>query len=406
MIKASSLLYAIFVCIIVALLCGTMVMLFSYHHQFKQQLFSVERLLTTNNNDFNFIRNMLNDGIMMYQDSLVNDDEITTVYSISKWGFYPLIKLKTYKEKDTLKKVLLLGTRNDSHLALYLTNTKKPLYIGGNTKIKGHVKVSNYGVKPAYIDDLYYTGSEQIVDGNIEVSQEELPQLSEFFNIIHQGEYNTYTLDHLKTTNNQLYNDFFNRTIKINVTQNNIKDIAISGNFILESKDSIFINKSSILKDIIIKAPKVVFEKGFKGNLQIIANSLVHLEKNVELQYPSTIYINSSTPQQAKIILEENGIVAGSIILTGNRTQNNKDRTITINDHTIVIGTIYCNGSTTLKGAIYGCLYTNIFHQSTEDYIYENYIINGEINREALPEIFAGTPLFNQTYRYEIIKEL
>lgn len=127
----------------------------------------------------------------------------------------------------------------------------------------------------------------------------------------------------------------------------------------------------------------------------------------MELKYPSSIYIRNDSEERIEIFLDEKSKLAGGIVLTGDSYQSSLNRLVTIEKNAIVMGDVYCYGKTQLKGKVIGTVYTDRFYLKTASSIYENYIINGEINREALPEDFIGLPLFaNEKIRYELIKEL
>jgi len=405
MLKASSLLYAIFVCMIVSLLCGSLIIIFNYQYRLKQQYFLEEELVRASAANFLKVINKSEEqgteGEVQF-----NDERFTTSYTISKWGFYNLVKTKTFFRRDTLyKSALIGGTSKKEKIALYLSDLDKPLNIGGATKIQGDVQLSKYGVKPAYINNQSFTGT-KLVHGVIGVSGKRLPVLQQFDDIISNQKITEILLEELE--GRPLYNSFYKPTIIVHVDEGQtIDNISLSGNIILQSKDSIYIGNTTTLKNILIKAPSVVFDDNFKGVVQVFAKKVVSLRRGAQLQYPSSIYIDHDSEGKIEVLLEVESKLAGGIVLTGNSYQSSLNRMVTIEKDATVIGDVYCYGITQLKGKVIGTIYTDRFYLKTASSIYENYIVDGEINRLELPDNFIGLPLFsNEKTNYELIKEL
>ncbi|WP_179008676.1 hypothetical protein [Winogradskyella forsetii] len=406
MLKASSLLYAIFICLVVSLICGSLILIFNYQYRLNQQFFLENELVNYSETNFLKVIDQLNTSQLSTNGSINSDDNrLTTTYSISKWGFYDLIKTKTYFKNDTIYKTGLIGSKTvNTKLALYLTDYNTELKIGGTTKIIGDVKVSSFGVEQAYINNQSFTGS-RLVEGHIGVSKDKLPTLSLAVNqtVVEKELY----YDELK--NKTLYNSFYQPTIRVIVEETyDFGDIELSGNFVIESKDSLVIRETAQLKDVLIKAPKVTLNSGFNGNVQIFAKERVHVMKDVNLLYPSSIYIdNDDEEKPLNVYLGEKSKLAGGIVLTSKTYEASLNRLITIDKDAQVLGDIYCYGKTQLKGKVIGTVYTDRFYLETSGATYENHIVNGTINKLEQPNYFIGLPLFNDNTRvYELIKEL
>jgi len=405
MLKASSLLYAIFVCLIVSLLCGSLIIIFNYQYRLKQQYFLEEELVRVSAANFLQVINN-SEGITAEGEVKFTDERFITYYTVSKWGFYNLVKTKTVFKKDTLYKAALLGGKPKKEpIALYLTDLDKPLHVGGTTNIQGNVKISKYGVKPGYINNKSFTGT-KLVHGAIGVSGKRLPVLQQYVNVTGNQKIIEVLLEELD--GKSLYNSFYKPTIIVYADgRHTIENITLSGNIILQSKDSIYVKNTTALKDILIKAPSVVFDDNFSGVVQVFAKKNVSLKKGVQLRYPSSIYIDNDSEGKIEVLLDEKSKLAGGIVLTGNSYQSSLNRMVTVEKGASVMGDVYCYGKTQLKGKVVGSVYTDRFYLKTASSIYENYIVDGEINREELPDYFIGLPLFsNENTSYALIKEL
>jgi len=379
--------------------------MFNYQYRLKQQYFLEEELVSASNSNFlqiiNGSPNKGGEGLVQF-----NDERFATLYTTSKWGFYNLVKTKTFFRRDTLYKAALIGGKSKKEpIALYLSDLDKPLHIGGSTNIQGGVKISKYGVKPAYINNQNFTGT-KLVHGTIGVSGKRLPVLQKLDDITSNQKATEILLEDLD--GKSLYNSFYKPTIIVYADDGHtIENISLSGNIILQSKDSIYIRNTTTLKDILIKAPSVVFDDNFNGIVQVFAKKYVSLKKGAQLRYPSSIYIDYDSDKQIEVLLEEKSKLAGGIVLKGSSYQSSLNRMVTVEKDASVMGDVYCYGKTQLKGKVIGTVYTDRFHLKTAASIYENYIVGGEINRLELPDNFIGLPLFsNENTNYELIKEL
>jgi hypothetical protein len=125
----------------------------------KEHYFLQEELIDAANNDLAVIISELSKQSTANVGRVSSlDERFTTTYTVSKWGYYNLLKTQTFFKNDTLYKAALIGGVSvDKHQALYMVERDKSLNIGGETQIIGDVRVSKRGVTPAYINNLNYT---------------------------------------------------------------------------------------------------------------------------------------------------------------------------------------------------------------------------------------------------------
>lgn len=407
MLKASSFLYALFVCLIVSLICGSLLLIFSYQFRLKQFYFLQEDLIAAADANFvHLLQQMGSESIATSGNLSTIDERMGSSYKISQWGCYPLVKTQTIFKNDTLHKAALVGgTNTASNLALYMTERDKSLNIGGESQIVGDVRVSKRGVSPAYVGNHNFVKKE-LVKGSVGVSDRKLPELKEIGEINNWGEVTEMTME--EASKRPIYNSFRDELIVVAVEDAFlIENISLSGNIILQSKDSIVIGANARLNDILIKAPSVTFLSGFKGTVQVFAERHVFLQENTELHYPSSIYLKNNSVERSSVFLDKKSKVAGGIIATGQGYESSINKMVTIDEDAVLIGDLYCHGKTQLKGTVVGTVYTNLFHLRTASSVYENYIVGGVINRLDLPKSFVGLPLFdNEKTNYTVVKEL
>ena len=409
MLQASSLLYAIFVCMIVSLLCGSLVMIYGYQLELKDHYMLHAQLVDAATNDFSVLVNAQGE-IGKDEVSVVtnpSDDRFTTQYSVIKWGFYDLIKTQTSFKKDTVYKAALIGgVSKNNRLALYMTERDRALHIGGTAQVVGDAKISERGVKTAYIGQTQFVRS-RLIEGAVGKSERELPSLQK-----NNTKIKSETIGQVfmleEVAGKSLSNSFHKPTIIIKADGiTNISQVSLSGNIIVTSKDSICIQPTAQLKDILIEAPSVAFASQFKGTVQVFATKSIYVQPQVSLLYPSSLYVYNETINPVAIFVGADSKVIGGIVADGNSYESSLNKMITIDTKALVVGDVYCYGKTQLKGKVVGSVYTTLFYLKTMSSIYENHLVDGVIHKMDLPSNFVGLPLFDDRYtKYAVVKEL
>ncbi|MDO5981430.1 hypothetical protein [Flavivirga spongiicola] len=407
MLKGSSLMNAIFVCVIISVFSGCFILISHYQNILNDRLYLQEDLISRNESAFNYFLN--NSKLVSYNDTkeiTVFDDDIPSFIEKKNWGFYNILICKTVFKNDTISKMALVGSikKVEDDLALYVTDYDKPLKLSGKTKILGDIKIPNGRSEQAYVNGQ--KGNALTLKGRQLNSKDRLPKIDKIINLDVSGlprlSFNAINEEKV------LVNGFDNVTKVIDVNGiASLKDISCKGNFILYSINDLEIDSSVTLNDVVIIAPVVKIASGFKGNVQIIANQTVVVEENVSLLYPSSIYIKNDT-DIVSIEIKKNSTLVGGIVIDGDTYNNSLERKLYINEDATVIGNVYCYGSTQLKGTIVGSIYTDRFFLKTEASNYENIILNGCIDKEKLLENFVELPLFNNSFdkkKHAVIKE-
>ncbi|MCX2762930.1 hypothetical protein [Aquimarina muelleri] len=407
MIKASSIAYAIFICVIIGVFCYSLLVMSGHAKIHQTMLFTYVELISNNTSAQEYFLGKVKE--LKQEDITIDlfDNGIVSLGSIKPWGFYDVLTTKSIFKKDTIIQVALIGQkRNKDTIALYLTDNNKALFMVEKAKITGDVFLPKAGIKAGYITASSYR-KDNFLLGSKKNSRTKLPNMNTSVFTYEPDEAVRVTFEDITSTS-MYYNSYANKTIVIEVDEITIRNKKLSGNIILESRDSIYIKKNNEFEDIIIKAPKVVFEKGFKGNVQVIAEDIVELEENVVLMYPSGIMMSEKRSNEKEVILKKDSKILGAIVVYDK--DNNVDKKITIDEKAEVVGTVFCNGKVQLKGTVFGTVYTNNFYLKTEGSIYDNYIMNGIIDRKSLPDFFIGISLFQtqveQLETYAIIKSI
>lgn len=402
MVKAHSLLYAIYICLIVSIICGALLYFSNLYNQLNVYYNLQEELYIQNQSVLNFA---LGNKTQLAEIEKDKNSGIEGSFETKQYGLLSLVMAKSYISNDTVISAHFVGVRNEGKNAIYLTNLSKSLFYSGKVKLVGNNLLPSTFIETSYINnDL----NKLIQEGKNTVSEAQLPEINPDFKKIFEGiKAEKVKLNAIEKTKDSIYyNSFFNATKEVMV-KSNLSSIIFKGNYVLRSEDSIRVKKSTVLEDVILIAPKITFEEGFKGTVQAFATKGIELEEKVVLNYPSVVCVYNESPEGSKIKIKKESKVTGAVVLFGNPNDLIEKNTIEIDEDGLLFGDLYCSGKLMLKSNVYGSVYTNRFFLKTVSSSYENLISNIEINTEKRPDYYISIPLFNtKTTNYGVIKKV
>jgi hypothetical protein len=402
MVKAHSLLYAIYICLIVSIICGALLYFSNLFNQLNLYYNLQEELYIQNQSVLNFA---LGNKTIPTEIEKDENSGIEGSYETKSYGLLSLVLAKSYISNDTVSSVHFVGARNRDKNAIYLTNLSKSLYYSGKVKLIGNNQLPSLFIETSYINNNL---NQLIVKGENTVSEPLLPEINPDFKKIFQTvKSEKIKLSDVERLKDSLYyNSFFNVTKEIQV-KSSLGNIIFKGNFILRSEDSIRIKKNTVLEDVILIAPKITFEEGFKGTVQAFATKGIELEEKVTLNYPSVICVYNKSTEESKIKIKKGCQITGAVVLFGNTNDLIAKNTIEMDEQGLLFGDLYCSGKLMLKSNVYGSVYTNRFFLKTSSSSYENMISDIEINTGKRPDYFISIPLFNtKKTTYGVIKKV
>nr|WP_294922384.1 hypothetical protein [uncultured Flavobacterium sp.] len=402
MVKAHSLLYAIYICLIVSIICGALLYFSNLFNQLNLYYNLQEELYIQNQSVLNFA---LGNKTVPTEIEKDENSGIEGSYETKPHGLLSLVLVKSYISNDTVSSVHFVGARNMDKNAIYLTNFSKSLYYSGKVKLIGNNQFPSPFIETSYINNNL---NQLVVKGENTISEPQLPEINDDFKKIFQGlKSEKIKLSDVERPKDSLYyNSFFNVTKEIQV-KSSLGNSIFKGNFILRSEDSIRIKKNTVLEDVILIAPKITFEEGFKGTVQAFATKGIELEEKVTLNYPSVICVYNESAEESKIKIKKGCQITGAVVLFGNTNDLIDKNTIEVEEDGLLFGDLYCSGKLMLKSDVYGSVYTNRFFLKTSSSSYENMISDIEINTGKRPDYFISVPLFNtKKTTYGVIKKV
>lgn len=409
MLKAGALIYAIFISFLLSVICGLLIVFsLTYNKTFISEfkkgelinnVYSGVNLVLYTNEIFDFNNSLTID--------LYNDTRNIVELKKKEWGAYEIIDVKSSWANFVERRIALTGIdwRNNQNIALYLADHNNYLFIAGKTVLKGDCFVPGAQIKTTGIDGNDFKGIKS-VEGEIYKSTNELPAInqdfvsanSKYLENLQQINDSSFIISAFNNQSDIIHNSFFRKTLILYEKDDIlINKKEIKGNVIIKSETSVEIFSDSYIEDAIIYAPEVIVHKGFEGSLQIFANSKIIIDKNCELKYPSFI---CTINDNSEIIVSEDCVISGGILLFLTDQQNGKQSGIDIKKNTIIMGQVYSNGYVQHNGVLIGSLYCENLILKTKASLYENHLLDATINLSDLSESFVGTScLFEKSNR-------
>lgn len=403
MVKAHSLLYAIYICLIVSIICGALLYFATLYNQLNLHYNVHEELYIHNQSIVNYAL-----GNKTIQEEIPTEEDlgIQGSFESKQYGLLTLLIAKSSVKDDTVSSAHFVGHFISDKTAIHLANFSKSLSFSGTVKLVGDNKLPSPIIETTYMGNK---ANELILQGNNTVSEIRLPEINPNFKKIFEG-INAQKADLSqieKPKDSLFYNSFLNETKEIYLSNPIVSNMIFKGNFILRSKDSIRIRKNVVLEDVILLAPKITFEEGFSGNVQAFATKGIELEEKVILNYPSIICVYNESVDASKIKIKKGCKIKGGIVLFGNQLALVDKNSIEFNEEGLLMGDIFCSGKLMLKSDVHGSVYTNRFYYKTESATYDNAISDVEINVNKRPSYFIAIPLFDtKKTQYGILKKV
>ena len=307
-----------------------------------------------------------------------------------RWGFFDVLFAKAFSNEKSKERVVMSGVSNNDQTALYLLDQNKKLSLTGRTKIVGDAYLPKTGVTRGYIGGNSYLGN-QLIYGSTFTSTSTLPALNEEVvnHIIQlwneQGEELQDSINH----------PFSQDTKYVNV--DGVLSGFHKGNVVYTSSYPVLVSSICELNDVIVIAPSITIQRGFKGSAQFFAMDSLLVEENVLLNYPSVLgLIKKKTDHSVRPFIQ---IAKGSTVrggLVAYQLDYDRSKTlIKVEKDVKIDGFIYTNGFLQHEGELNGKVNCASFYLSTKSSVYENYLKDAIIDRKALSEEFVW-PIFLQ----------
>lgn len=410
MVKAGSLLYAVYICLLISVMSGSLIFIFNYNLDLSTRQAVQSELIDLCDSCFDYyLSDSQNFNDLNSEELNLFDNGQVCEFSKTKWGFYTRLSVKAYFKKDTIQKSAFVGKRQGGEkLALYVCDWDEQLKVSGTTIIKGDMKLPASGHKAVNI-----LGNNQlnkpVLSGRVTKSSQALPEIS-MSNLVELNS-NSKRIGLSRLNKRSLiFNDFSTETLIVELDKGEqLDNKSFKGNIVIKSVDTLYINNSTKLEDAIVQAPKIVIRNGFEGRAQFVASNEIFVENKAVLKYPSSIAVLSGKSlYQKKITISENSKVYGGVVIDAATFDEKEDNKVFIEEGALIVGNLYCNGKLQLQGKVMGTVHAHKLELETKSGKYENVLLNTSIDALNLPKGFIKLPLFKKQENqiYGIVKTL
>ncbi|MFP9100760.1 hypothetical protein ACLI09_17050 [Flavobacterium sp. RHBU_24] len=399
MVRANSLLYAIYICLIVAIICAAMLFMAGLYTQLNQYYVSHQNLYVHNESLVNFAVSHMDDK---YATPDEDDTGILSSFEVKQYGVIPLVVAKSIMGNDTVASMHFVGCTSRDNTALYVPNYGAGISYSGNVKLLGNSYLPTSYVASVYLSDV---PNSFYCSGKGFISKGMLPEPAD--NVVSgaMGIYGTAEILGSVEKEGKIINSFLKPPLVLNDI-NRVGNLDIKGNTIIKSSDSIVVSAMAKLEDVILMAPKIIFEDNFEGSVQAFATLGIEVGKNVRLKYPSVLYAsNHSVSEKCKITINEGSSIYGLIIMYGNEYQRVDNNNVYVEANVGAFCDIYSTGNTSLRSNVAGSVYTNRISYRTATSLNNNCVVNIDLGPEKRPGFFYSVPLFKAN-AYGVIKKL
>lgn len=347
--------------------------------------------------------------------SLFESSYDSVFLSTERWGAFLLGKVKAFHQTSlkqlSYEKSFLLGqASNDIHqAALYLVDNSKPLNLVGNTYIKGTAFLPQAGIKAGFINTEGYAG-EHLIYGESKTSSDRLPEIRpDFWDFVKTEFANLYQNKEGSNIPDSLTRSFSDSTFYIH-RKNLFLDSGLYQGKIIISADSLLrIGPGCSLEDVILIAPNIIIDQGFKGALQAFATNSLYLAENAALRYPSVAAILSlgvsfSSPT---LHLEKGSKVEGLVLgIQYNQFNKRFPMKLKLKPGSLVSGQVFSNSLVQAQGAVHGNIMTKKFLYDNIATLYENFLYHSVIDQSKRNKYYLNPYIIESKAKTEIVKWL
>lgn len=405
MLQAKALIYAIVVSLLIAMLSSLLVSLSLLYRMQQIDQFSQERSIR---NIQSGIALLLGEGKDFYEIKSpeyfkVSNDRV--VYKKINWGLFDIGFVQSVIQSslgpDTLEKTFVVGVsaKETPNYALKMKDLNSPLKMAGMAKIKGACYLPRAGYEKGHINGRGAFFGE-LIKGKVLPPATYLPKVDtkRLSNILNEFIHKNDGVPVPDT----LIQSFGASTVYLSGRDIQLNMNNLSGNIVIVA-NKIRVSPKTKLSDVILLANEIEFMEGFTGNAQAYALDKILIEEDVYLQYPSVVGAirKKNKKEGTSILVKRNAIVEG-MIFSYELSFNRKLSTVKLEKDSHLLGHLFSNGSLDLRGMVDGMVTTKQFSVKTSSSVNDHFILDGQIDRTALPVEYVS-PVFLDNYQEQSI---
>lgn len=399
MLPSRAILFVLFIIFAMTLIIGSLLMLSDLQQQQLQDNLWEQRVLNNLQSGEAILRTAT-ETIEKQTIDLYNKETDSITIQKYWWGLFQVGTVAAFKtftnKKIEYRKAKLFGSplTTEQKAALYIKDNNQPLALAGRTVIKGDVYLSRAGAKRAYVNGQGFVGT-TLFEGKQHQSKRYIPKLNEtpFLPIIN------YFVNGFPTSTVQLQDtirqSFYEETAIIQSDIIYLDKQYIKGKVILMADSLVYVSPNCHLENVVIIAPYILIDKGFRGQIQAFASKFIRIGENVDLTYPSIAMVLKTEPLSylpQNLIIEKNAKVNGLVSVYQFQKMDLPPSipSIEIKENTTIIGQIYTNEKIHIKGNVFGNITCAGFRTQAAASIYDNHLFNVTIDQNQRPNNYIS----------------
>jgi len=401
MLRASALYLVIVIALVMGVICSSLVVVAYFYRAEYQKKFRYDKLSHNLLSGVNLLLTTPDSAYLQQTKiSLFGAEADSVALQIIAWGIYDIGVVKAFTQQDTIYKAFSIANPVDSGkwAALYIADDDRPLSVSGKTRIEGNAFLPKAGIQTAYVDNKAYEGDKRLVLGKKLTSEKKLPSLDAVrFNALDRY----FSVQGDKPASMDSLNQSFLKPTKILDFKNKpytLNNLSLKGNVLLHSDTTLTIDSTTKLDNILVFAKAIIVKEGFNGKCQLFASDSIAVGKNCRFNYPSCLgIVRSKTGKfsvQAKITVGETSTISGTVFIW-EKSPGEIKPIIRLSKKDTVRGQIYSQYGIAFEDGcvVYGSLYTKYFLYQNTFTLYENYLINLQLNSNKLSPYYLGSGL-------------
>ena len=407
-LPARSMFFAIFVILMVSLISGALLSL-AHLRQTRLDINQTQQEVIQNaNSGFQLLLSQKEPIATSL--NLFEEGKDSVYIKKQSWGWYDVLhsraSISTLQRAYTHSKTALMGCniQNKQKSALYFVDNHRKLSLVGTTRIEGIVYLPQAGVVRGYINGQSYFG-DKLIYGERRRSSRNLPPLNQ--EKLSEIQQELLKKSGVNSIADNISQSFEEHTFEIYAPTVYIKNQRLKGNIIVRSDSLIYIGRNAQLENILLFAPNIIFESGFKGSVQAFATNIIRVETGVELQYPSTITLLPSTIHQnieQGIYINTKALVEGLVLVNLARNVRNPPILLKVESDAQITGEMYSSTKINFRGRLFGHLSTFGFIHQTPASTFDNHLMNVEINYTKRPEAYISPSYISKSLSNQVVK--
>lgn len=384
--------------VIMSAVCSSLILYVHYGQSLSRKIDLEESLLRNCDSGIEFLLASGGTPGESFELDLFQDGKDSARLSRSAWGMYEVLISLAHRGVHKREKIVMTARVVDSvhKSSLYLTGTNSPLYLAGDTKLKGTVYLPQSGVRPGSAGDSWFEG-EKLIDGT-KLKSGAMPSLrTGLTDILNEYRDSDILIEKqwskIEELPDSLFHSFasphplfYSTSRTLELTQN------LEGMVLVHSTTSIRVTSTAKLRNVILVSPRIEIEGGFKGSLQAVSDDVIIVGEGSRLEYPSCLALKPER-DESKIELGKGTLVQGDILIEG-KESDPKEGILVVRAESRIEGFAHVEGAAEVGGTIKGHLSCEKFQISTGSETLGNYIKDGEFDYGQIPGWLSGSGLW------------